>query len=433
MTSARFLSLVAVLSLNAGAATALWAQVGHPGSVQDAHPRSHGTVPQDTLDDFIAGFNGDAEAMDRAMKATGTILAKDPENVEALAWNSAGKGAQCGASFQSGDFKTGMKMWQESKDGLNKAVELAPENTTVRIVRGKSMLESSLHDPNPKSSNEEATMAVEDLEKALALMGDNLNGGDKAFRKEMYAWLYQAASKAGDKDKAAKYKELAGDKANDALARLNESAENTVIESARAALVILDSPLVQEIKPDLMAGLRTSGKLDAVIASLDGKIAAKPDDAAAQAWRGFTRILRTSSMYAQGRIEEAGKAWERGVNEINAAASTDATSRDAALLRALGDVEKARRETDADKAAAMREKALSDLGRFQRLVTDGNITMTADAKALLAITNARVHLMARDTKKARASLDAAVAAKPSPEFEKRAKSLGQFVEMLEKK
>jgi hypothetical protein len=184
------------------------------------------------------------------------------------------------------------------------------------------------------------------------------------FRREVYSWLYQAAAKAGDLEKAEKYKKLAGERADDALTRLNQSAENTVVESARAALVILDSALVREIRPDLLSGLRSPAKLDAVIALLDKEVEARPDHAAAIAWRGFTRVLRTSSMYAQGKFEDAGKAWEKGNNEINAAASTDATSRDALLLRALSNLEKCRRETDAGKAKELRQRTLSDLERF---------------------------------------------------------------------
>ncbi len=401
-----------------------------PGQVR-AH--ATGAVPQETLDDFVAGFAGDAEAMTRAMKASDAILARDPKNVEALAWNSAGKGAQSGEYFRNGDFKTGIKMWQESKAGLNQAVDAAPDNPTIRIVRGKSMLEVSLHDPNPFTSKQAAALAVTDLEHAIDVMGPYFEKASQDFRKEMFAWLFESASKSGDKDKAAKYKGLAGDKAGDAIDRLNQSAENTVIESAKSALIILDSPLVKEIKGELMSGLRAPARLDALIATLDAKADAAPEDAAPQAWRGFTRLLRTSSMYAQGRIEEANKAWEKGVNEINAAASTDATNPDALLLRALANLERARQEPDADKAADYRARSLSDLGRFQRQANDSGVKLSADATAALAITNGRVYLMSRDTKNARAAFDAAVAANPSPELTKRAKSIAQFVDILEKK
>jgi|GEM_PF-4755561 hypothetical protein len=421
--------VAAVLML---AAPALAQQAAQPKTVDLARPQSTGAVPQETLDDFIAGFNGDGEALARAMHATDEILARDPGNVEALAWNSSAKGAMCGEAFSRGDFKKGMQLWNESRQGLNRAVELAPQNTTVRIVRGKSMLEASLHDPNPMSSLESSKTAIEDLEAAVELMGEDFGKAPHGFRQELYSWLFQAASKAGDKERAEKYKKLAGEKAGDALDRLNMAAENTVVESARAAIIILDSPLVQEIREDLLAGLRSPAKLDAVIAKLDAKVEAKGDDAAAIAWRGFTRILRTSSMFAQGRIEEATRAWEKGVNEINAAASTDATTRDAVLLRALANFELSRHASDPEKRAEAKQKAQTDLSRFDRMLADAEVKLSPQAVAALQLTHARLHLMNGDVKKARAAITAATEADNSTEVARRAKVYLEVADLIEK-
>ena len=421
--------VAAVLML---AAPALAQQAAQPKTVDLARPQSTGAVPQETLDDFIAGFNGDGEALARAMHATDEILARDPGNVEALAWNSSAKGAMCGEAFSRGDFKKGMQLWNESRQGLNRAVELAPQNTTVRIVRGKSMLEASLHDPNPMSSLESSKTAIEDLEAAVELMGEDFGKAPHGFRQELYSWLFQAASKAGDKERAEKYKKLAGEKAGDALDRLNMAAENTVVESARAAIIILDSPLVQEIREDLLAGLRSPAKLDAVIAKLDAKVEAKGDDAAAIAWRGFTRILRTSSMFAQGRIEEATRAWEKGVNEINAAASTDATTRDAVLLRALANFELSRHASDPEKRAEAKQKAQTDLSRFDRMLADAEVKLSPQAVAALQLPHARLHLMNGDVKKARAAITAATEADNSTEVARRAKVYLEVADLIEK-
>jgi tetratricopeptide (TPR) repeat protein len=389
-----------------------------------AHPRSTGAVPQDVLDDFIAGFNGDEASMTRAMAATDAILAKDPTNAEALAWNSSGKGMQCGAAFRTGDFQTGMRLWQESQDGLNKAVDMDPNNARIRIVRGKSMLEGSLHDPNPETSTAAAAKSVDDLESALSIMGDNFEkNAPKSFRQEMYSWLYQGAAKTGDKEKADKYKKLAGDAADQAKQRLEQSAGNTVNEAVFAATTILDSQFVQDIKPDLTAGLRTPAKLDDVIASLDKKIEAKRDDATAIAWRGFARALRSQSYISQGNFETGTKMWEKGNAEISEAASTDATNRDAVLLRGLSNVEWARKESDEAKRTDAANKAVTDLTRFQRVTTDTGATMTGDAKAELNFALARAYRASGQLDKAKTSLEAAIAANPSPEIAKRLKSL----------
>jgi hypothetical protein len=396
-------------------------------SPTSARPQSTGAVPQNVLDDFIAGFNGDAQAMDRAMSASADILAKDPTNAEALAWNSSGKGMQCGAAFAQQDFQSGMRLWRESQEGMNKAVDMDPENPRIRIIRGKSMLEGSLHDPNPGTSNAAAGMAMDDLENAVNLLGDNFDKkAPKDFRQEMYSWMYQAAAKVGDKDKADKYKKLAGDYADAAKKRLEESAGNTVNETVFAATTILDSDLVNSMKRDLMQGLRSPAKLDEIIASLDKKLEAKPDDATAQAWRGFAQTLRSTSLLAQGSIDEGTKLWDKGNDQIGKAASSDPTCRDAVLLRALSSLERARQETDDAKRKDQAAKAVTDLTRFQRLAQDASVTLSADATAELQLTLARAYRQTEEWPKAKAALDAGITANASPEIAKKLKALSDF-------
>jgi hypothetical protein len=388
------------------------------------HRQSTGAVPQSVLDDFVAGFNGDDDAMTRAMAASDAILAKDPNNAEALAWNSSGKGAQGGAAFRTGDIKNGVRLWREGQEGLNSAVDMDPNNASIRLVRGKSLLEGALYDPNPETSTRNAASAADDLETALSMMGDKFEkDAPKDFRQEMYSWVYQAAAKIGDKDKADKYKKLAGDFADQAKKRLERSAGNTVNDSLLAATTLLDSDLVNGIKPDLTAGMRAPAKLDEVIATLDQLIEAKQDDACALAWRGFVRTLRSSSFLSQGNLDQGTKMWEKGNAEISRAASTDSTNRDAVLLRALSNIDHARQESDEAKKTEAANKAMADLGRFQRLASDANVTLSNDATAVLNFSFYRAYRAAGDRAKAKASLEAAAAANASPELTKRFNSI----------
>jgi tetratricopeptide (TPR) repeat protein len=393
-----------------------------------AHPQSTGAVPQSVLDDFIAGFNGDDQAIDRAMSATADIMLKDPNNAEALAWNSSGKGVQTGAAFRSGDFQKGMQLWRESQEGMNKAVEMDPNNPRIRVIRGKSMLEGSLHDPNPGTSNASAQMAIDDLENAVNLMGDRFEkNAPKNFRQEMYSWMYQAAAKVGDKEKAEKYKKLAGDMGDQAKKRLEEAAGNTVSETAFAATTILDSDFVKTIKADLMQGLRSPAKLDEVVATLDKQLDAKPDNATAMAWRGFARTLRSSSLLAQGQLDEGSKMWDKGNTEIGKAASTDPTNRDAVLLRGLSNLERARQESDDTKRKDEATKAVTDFTRFQRLVKDASVTLSPDASAELQLTIARAYRQTEEWPKAKAALDAGIAVnQASPEVTKKLQAMSTF-------
>jgi hypothetical protein len=393
-----------------------------------AHPTSTGAVPQTILDDFIAGFNGDDQAIDRAMKASGDLVAKDPTNAEALAWHSSGKGVQTGAAFRAGDFQKGMQLWRESQEGMNKAIEMDPNNPRIRVIRGKSMLEGSLHDPNPATSNASAQMAIDDLEMTVSLLGDKFEKNtSKSFRQEMYSWMYQAAAKVGDKEKAEKYKKLAGDAADAAKKRLEESAGNTVNETVFAATTILQSEFVDSIKRDLMQGLRSPAKFDEVIKALDAKLEAKPDDATPMAWRGFTQTLRSGSLLAQGQLEEGTKLWDKGNDQIGKAASTDPTCRDAVLLRGLSNLERARQESDDAKRKDQATKAVTDFTRFQRIVKDANATLAPDAQAELQLSIARAYRQADEMPKAKAALDAGVAVNDaSPDIAKKLKALGEF-------
>ena len=45
-------------------------------------------------EDFFAGIGGNKEALDRAMKITDEVLAKDPNHAEALVWHGSGQPSQ---------------------------------------------------------------------------------------------------------------------------------------------------------------------------------------------------------------------------------------------------------------------------------------------------------------------------------------------------
>src|SRR5262249_42784896 len=149
-------------------------------------------------------------------------------------------------------------------------------NVHIRFVRGKSMLESSLHDPNAASSGQSAQVAISDLELALASIDDLEKRLPKATREEFYSWLFQASEKVGDKERAAKYKALAGERLKAAEKRLAESAKPTIGETVRSALGILETPVAKEIKPELTGGVTDATRMDKLLARLDERLSAEP-------------------------------------------------------------------------------------------------------------------------------------------------------------
>src|SRR5215467_7557160 len=79
-------------------------------------------------EDMFAGFAGNKEAFDRAMKLTEETLAKDPKHAEAKVWHGSGVFFQAGQAFQKGDMQNGIILWQKGLDEMEQAVKLAPDN-----------------------------------------------------------------------------------------------------------------------------------------------------------------------------------------------------------------------------------------------------------------------------------------------------------------
>lgn len=85
--------------------------------------------------DFFAGFAGNAEALDRAMKITEEAIQKNPNHAEALVWHGGGLFFQSSAYFQKNEMAKGMELYSRGLGEMNKAVELEPKNIGVRVPR----------------------------------------------------------------------------------------------------------------------------------------------------------------------------------------------------------------------------------------------------------------------------------------------------------
>jgi tetratricopeptide (TPR) repeat protein len=393
---------------------------GHAPATTPAAAAGPG-LPQPVVDDFISGFQGDTKALDRAMAAADAALARDPANAPALAWRSAGLGARCGSAFDKGDFAEGMKLWNDSVNGLNKAVTLSPADPAIRFVRGKSMLESAVHDPNPESSAEAARTAIADLELAMGSFSDLQKQLPAQTRDEVYLWLYQASERTGDKGRVDKYKKLAGDRAKEASKQAVAAPADT--SPLRAAMVILDTPLAREIGPALRAGGRDTARVDAVIVTLDKKLEAAPGDPGATAWRGFARTIRSAPLFEKGQYQEAMKLWNQATAELAKAASADATSRDALVLRGLTLLDEAGhipQEKERDQTAL---RAASEFERLTRQLSEAGTPLAGEPAAEVSLALARAYQIRGDAPKARAAIDAAKRASPTAETAKRAAAI----------
>src|SRR4051794_5884544 len=85
--------------------------------------------------DFFAGFGGNTEALERAMKACEQTLSTNGENAEALVWHGGGLYYLGGQAYQHGDPARGQELVMKGLGEMNRAVELDPSNPGVRIPR----------------------------------------------------------------------------------------------------------------------------------------------------------------------------------------------------------------------------------------------------------------------------------------------------------
>src|SRR5690348_3912511 len=86
--------------------------------------------------DFFAGFAGNEAALARGMEACEAVLAKNPNDPQALVWHGGGLLYQAGGAFQRGDQNKGIDLWTRGLKEMKTAVELDPDSVGVRIPRG---------------------------------------------------------------------------------------------------------------------------------------------------------------------------------------------------------------------------------------------------------------------------------------------------------
>jgi hypothetical protein len=98
-------------------------------------------------EDYFSGFNGDATALERGMKASREVLGTNPTHAEAMVWLGGGQVFQSGQNFGKGNVVEGMKLWQEGIANMDKAAELEPDNIGVLIPRAAVLMPASRNLP----------------------------------------------------------------------------------------------------------------------------------------------------------------------------------------------------------------------------------------------------------------------------------------------
>jgi tetratricopeptide (TPR) repeat protein len=111
-------------------------------------------------EDLFAGFSGNREAMERALRFCEETLSREPRHAEAMVWRGAGRVFMAGQAFQEGRQQDGFQLWFTGLMDLDTAVGLRPDDVSVRIPRAAVLV--------PAARNAPANLRGPLLDKALA-------------------------------------------------------------------------------------------------------------------------------------------------------------------------------------------------------------------------------------------------------------------------
>ena len=155
--------------------------------------------------DFFAGLSGDKSALERALKTCEGILAKEPNNAAAIAWQGGGWVCLSGFSFSAGDNRTGVDLWRRGFARLDQAAALAPTDIEVLITRGMAYAQCGLHSPHSTSANNYIEKGVKDLSSALDKIGREFATWPTDSRGQMLTTLADGLQRLGRTDEACIY------------------------------------------------------------------------------------------------------------------------------------------------------------------------------------------------------------------------------------
>jgi tetratricopeptide (TPR) repeat protein len=163
---------------------------------------------------FFAGLAGDAASLQRGMRICEDILAKDPQQPEALVWHGTGLVAESREAFQKGDQQNGAALWQRGLYEMDQAEAMAPNDLGVRIVRGAVLLVASQYLPS-EAARPLIEKGLSDYEKAYSVQGPDLSHLGTHKSGELMIGMADAYARLGQQDKAQQWferiqKELPG-------------------------------------------------------------------------------------------------------------------------------------------------------------------------------------------------------------------------------
>jgi tetratricopeptide (TPR) repeat protein len=151
--------------------------------------------------DFFAGFAGNEEALQRAMKLSLATLEKEPNHAEAMVWAGAGFFFQSGQFFSKGDMEKGGALYGKGIGMMKQAVVMEPNNIGVRIPRAATLMAGTQGMP-PQMAKPLLEDAVSDYLAVYELQKNMLDKMGTHPRGELLFGLANGYSRIGNTEKA---------------------------------------------------------------------------------------------------------------------------------------------------------------------------------------------------------------------------------------
>ena len=156
-------------------------------------------------EDFFAGMTGDMKAFDRGMTTCEAMLAKNPKHAQAMVWHGGGLLFRAGQVFQTNNIQLGLTLWRKGLKQMDDAVALEPDNISVLIPRGATLLPSSRYTPDKNESRRLLQTGVGDYEKVLKMQETYFTTLSTHSRGELLFGLADGWYRLGDTNKSRAY------------------------------------------------------------------------------------------------------------------------------------------------------------------------------------------------------------------------------------
>jgi hypothetical protein len=185
------------------------------------HDPSHPRFDEIVRDDFFAGFAGDRQAFDRAMRTCADALKKNPHDPDVLVWEGGGFIFIGEQATEKGDPARGALLEERGHKEQDYAVALDPNNISALITRGATLLSYPVTTPAQRKLVQQG---VADFERVLELSKSWFVYEPTHARGELLNGIADGWSRLGERPRARSYfervvREVPGSKYADVAGR----------------------------------------------------------------------------------------------------------------------------------------------------------------------------------------------------------------------